>query len=568
MQQLGAGIFRFFAAPKGAAARLRTASIAALVAGAATLSATEAGPDTRTLNLYHLHTGQHISITFKQNGRYIPEALNKLDNFVGDWRQKKSIKMDPVLYDLLWTVYQDAGAKGEINIVCGYRAPETNSMLRRRSKGVAKNSQHVKGKAMDFYLPGVALEKVRNIGLRLEVGGVGYYPASGSPFVHMDTGSVRHWPSMTREQLVRVFPNGHTLHVPSDGNPLPGYQQALAEYKARGAAAPVTTMVASASSVADTPATSPSGFSNSTSLASLTGSKTLPVAKPAPTTIALADEDESDAVDTLVAPAPAPLKPVSIASVAPTPRPALRDSLPAEPPVPLVKADTRLIASIGTSSRRYMLVGKASPGKSIAQRIAVAFGSFGLGGSDEPETTRLVQPQQVAARTEPAPEPQRVMAFAASTEAPDRDPLHIMQQQAREQIARKVQEAAKASDKAREPEVAPEEITASISPVETTRPAERVETGAKLTFAAPDADWGRTLWTVNTSTRQMNFADLMMPDPDADPSILQTPTRVVAGGFSGKPYEGLRSDHFAGVINQPVSVIDLAEPRRFAWLLP
>ena len=70
-------------------------------------------------------------------------------------------------------------------------------MLRRRSKGVAKNSQHMRGKAMDFFIPGVPLAKLRAIGLRMQVGGVGFYPTSGSPFVHMDTGSVRHWPRMT-----------------------------------------------------------------------------------------------------------------------------------------------------------------------------------------------------------------------------------------------------------------------------------------------------------------------------------------------------------------------------------
>ena len=69
----------------------------------------------------------------------------------------------------------------------------------------------------------------------MQAGGVGFYPTSGSPFVHMDTGSVRHWPRMSRSQLVKVFPNGHTIHVPSDGKPLPGYAEALAEYKARKA---------------------------------------------------------------------------------------------------------------------------------------------------------------------------------------------------------------------------------------------------------------------------------------------------------------------------------------------
>jgi hypothetical protein len=108
-------------------------------------------------------------------------------------------------------------------------------MLRSRSKGVAQKSQHMLGKAMDFYIPGVSLKKLRDIGLRMQGGGVGYYPTSGSPFVHMDVGNVRHWPGISRQELARVFPNGKTLHVPSDGKPLPGYEQALAAYKSRKA---------------------------------------------------------------------------------------------------------------------------------------------------------------------------------------------------------------------------------------------------------------------------------------------------------------------------------------------
>ena len=107
-------------------------------------------------------------------------------------------------------------------------------MLRRRSDGVARFSQHMLGHAMDFYIPGVPLEQLRVIGLRLERGGVGFYPTSGSPFVHMDTGGVRYWPRMTREQLVRVFPDGRTVHIPSDGRPLPGYALALADLRKRG----------------------------------------------------------------------------------------------------------------------------------------------------------------------------------------------------------------------------------------------------------------------------------------------------------------------------------------------
>jgi hypothetical protein len=116
--------------------------------------------------------------------------------------------MDPHLIDLLWEVHREVRAKEPIWIVCGYRSPETNTMLRRRSSGVAKFSQHTLGKAIDFYIPGVPLDELRAAGLRAQRGGVGFYPTSGAPFVHMDTGSVRHWPRMPEEQLVAVLSKG------------------------------------------------------------------------------------------------------------------------------------------------------------------------------------------------------------------------------------------------------------------------------------------------------------------------------------------------------------------------
>src|SRR5437868_5943109 len=116
--------------------------------------------------------------------------------------------MDPHLIDLLWEVHREVGSKEAIWVVCGYRSPETNSMLRRRSSGVAQFSQHMLGKAIDFYIPGVSLEQLREAGLRAQRGGVGFYPTSGSPFVHMDTGSVRHWPRMPEAQLAGVLAKG------------------------------------------------------------------------------------------------------------------------------------------------------------------------------------------------------------------------------------------------------------------------------------------------------------------------------------------------------------------------
>jgi hypothetical protein len=154
--------------------------------------------------------------------------------------------MDPRLLDVVWEVYREVDAKVPIQVVCGYRAPATNAMLRKRSRGVAQFSQHMLGRAMDFFIPGVPLETQREAGLRLQRGGVGYYPSSGSPFIHLDVGSVRHWPRMTRAQLAKVFPDGRTVHVPTDGHPLAGYALALADIEKRGSSEPSQTSLAAA----------------------------------------------------------------------------------------------------------------------------------------------------------------------------------------------------------------------------------------------------------------------------------------------------------------------------------
>lgn len=209
----------------------RTARIAVACVITLACITTIAHAQTRTLKLYNTHTKERVSITFKKNGRYIPGGLREVNRFLRDWRRNEITKIDPELLDLIWEVYREVRARDYIYVVSSYRSPATNNMLRKRSRGVAKNSQHTLGKAMDFYIPGVNLAKLRATGLRKQVGGVGYYPRSGSPFVHMDTGRVRHWPKMSRSQLAKVFPNGKTLHIPSDGKPMKGYKLALAESK-------------------------------------------------------------------------------------------------------------------------------------------------------------------------------------------------------------------------------------------------------------------------------------------------------------------------------------------------
>lgn len=197
------------------------------------LSTVQADAQTRSLKLYNTHTKERAEITYKQNGRFTENGLRQMNQFFRDWRQNEPTNMDPRLFDMLYDLYRDTNASQPIHVVSAYRSPKTNSMLRSRSSGVADNSQHTRGNAIDFFIPGVNTSELRQRALRMNGGGVGYYPRSGTPFVHIDVGGVRHWPRMNRNQLMAVFPDGKTMHLPSDGRPLPGYQQAKAEYEQR-----------------------------------------------------------------------------------------------------------------------------------------------------------------------------------------------------------------------------------------------------------------------------------------------------------------------------------------------
>ena len=195
-------------------------SIAALVLffGCGTLQTAVADGETRTISFHHIHTKEDLTITYKVNGRYDEEALKKINLVLRDWRESEPIKMDPHLIDLLWEVHHETGSHEPIWVVCGYRSPKTNSMLRGRSRGVAQHSQHMLGKAVDFYIPGVAIADLRAAGLRAQRGGVGYYPTSGSPFVHLDTGNVRHWPRMPEAQLAKVLSKGQLASAHASDN--------------------------------------------------------------------------------------------------------------------------------------------------------------------------------------------------------------------------------------------------------------------------------------------------------------------------------------------------------------
>jgi uncharacterized protein YcbK (DUF882 family) len=193
-----------------------------------------ANGDTRTITIRHMHTKEETTVTFKRDGRYDSSALEKLNWALRDWRIDEPIRMDPRLFDIAWEVHRKVGSDQPFHVVSAYRSPGTNSMLRRRSRGVAKHSQHMLGKAMDFYLPDTPTARMRETAMRMQRGGVGFYPGAHTPFVHLDAGSVRSWPRMTRDQLVRLFPDERTVHLPADGKPLSGYEVAKAEILAGG----------------------------------------------------------------------------------------------------------------------------------------------------------------------------------------------------------------------------------------------------------------------------------------------------------------------------------------------
>jgi len=190
-----------------------------------------ASGETRTISMFNIHTKEAITVTFKRDGKYDPDALKQLNHFMRDWRKDESREMDPELIDLIWTLHKELGSQEPVELICGYRTASTNESLRRRGGGQAKASQHILGKAADLVFPDVPLKTLRNSALVQEWGGVGYYPTSGVPFVHVDTGRVRMWPRIPRLELAALFPSGHTQYLPIDGKPITPQDYKLAMAK-------------------------------------------------------------------------------------------------------------------------------------------------------------------------------------------------------------------------------------------------------------------------------------------------------------------------------------------------
>ena len=145
----------------------------------------------RTLSFYNTHTHERLTVTYKNGDAYVAEAMDKISLILRDHRTGDIHPIDPQLMDFLYDLLTAVGNHGEVHIISGYRSPKTNQKLRGRSKGVAARSLHMKGKALDFRLPGTDTAVLRDTARSMKRGGVGYYRKLD--FVQIDTGRVRIW---------------------------------------------------------------------------------------------------------------------------------------------------------------------------------------------------------------------------------------------------------------------------------------------------------------------------------------------------------------------------------------
>lgn len=145
----------------------------------------------RKLFLYNIHTGEYFRDVYWADGAYLGESLETINRFMRDYRTGEVKKIDARLLDLVHTIQTSVEVKEPFQVVSGYRSHKTNDLLIKEGRQVARNSFHIKGKAVDIYQPCVSLRKLRRLAMKLKVGGVGYYPRHH--FIHVDTGPVRYW---------------------------------------------------------------------------------------------------------------------------------------------------------------------------------------------------------------------------------------------------------------------------------------------------------------------------------------------------------------------------------------
>lgn len=150
-----------------------------------------ASPKMWQVSFRQAHTGESFSGVYRVGDQYLPDVFERLNYMLRDFRTGEAFPMDPRVIDVISMVQQGTGKDAPLEILSGYRTPKTNAMLYRISEGVARNSYHMYGQAIDIRMPGYSTKKLSQVARGLRAGGVGYYPKSH--FVHVDTGEIRTW---------------------------------------------------------------------------------------------------------------------------------------------------------------------------------------------------------------------------------------------------------------------------------------------------------------------------------------------------------------------------------------
>jgi uncharacterized protein YcbK (DUF882 family) len=163
---------------------------AAAISGVARKAAAEVVPAHR-LSFYHIHTAEKLVITYREHGEVIPDALVAIDHYLRDFRTEQVHDIDVALLDQLHALFTTFDARGNFEVISGYRSPHTNEVLRHVTTGVAEHSLRIEGRAIDVRLTSAKTTALRDAALALQAGGVGYYAESN--FVHLDTGNTRSW---------------------------------------------------------------------------------------------------------------------------------------------------------------------------------------------------------------------------------------------------------------------------------------------------------------------------------------------------------------------------------------
>jgi uncharacterized protein YcbK (DUF882 family) len=145
----------------------------------------------RSVALKNLHTGEHLNAVYWSEGRYVPDAMRRINWLLRDYHTDEVRRIHPDLLDLLAKLHAKLRTREPFQVVSGYRSPATNAMLATMTDGVAQHSLHMQGMAVDIRVPDRSLVKVHHAALSLAAGGVGFYPRSD--FIHVDVGRVRHW---------------------------------------------------------------------------------------------------------------------------------------------------------------------------------------------------------------------------------------------------------------------------------------------------------------------------------------------------------------------------------------